>query len=83
LESIRTARRFDFDTEIAVRLVWAGVRPVNLPAPVRYPSRQQGGITHFHYLRDNTLLVWTHARLILGMIVRIPKLLRFRKEWKC
>jgi len=29
-------RRFDFDVEAVVRLCWRGVRPVNLPAPVRY-----------------------------------------------
>ena len=27
MESIRTGRRFDFDTELVVRLFWAGVRP--------------------------------------------------------
>src|ERR1700676_4130339 len=29
-------RRFDFDVEAVVRLCWRGVRPLNLPAPVRY-----------------------------------------------
>jgi glycosyltransferase involved in cell wall biosynthesis len=29
-------RRFDFDVEAVVRLCWRGVRPINLPAPVRY-----------------------------------------------
>lgn len=79
LESIRTARRFDFDTEIAVRLYWAGVRPVNLPVAVRYPPREQGGVTHFRYLRDNLLLVATHARLTLGMLARLPRLWRLRQ----
>src|SRR5688572_4868383 len=32
----RGGRRYDFDTEAAVRLVWAGVPPTNLAAPVRY-----------------------------------------------
>jgi len=31
-------RRFDFDVEAVVRLCWAGVKPVNLPSPVRYFS---------------------------------------------
>ena len=32
-------RRFDFDVEVAVRLCWRGLRPRNLPAPVRlFPS---------------------------------------------
>ena len=32
----RWMRRFDFDVEAVVRLCWRGVRPINLPAPVRY-----------------------------------------------
>jgi hypothetical protein len=49
-------RRYDFDAEAAVRLVWAGLRPVNLDAPVRYFSRAEGGVSHFRYGRDNVLL---------------------------
>lgn len=78
LRSISTARRFDFDTEIAIRLVWAGVRPINVPVPVFYPPRSQGGVTHFNYLRDNWLLAQTHLRLFAGMLLRSPQLL-FRR----
>ena len=82
MESLRTARRFDFDTELAVRLYWSGVEPINLPAPVRYPAKTDGGVTHFHYLRDNLLLVGTHTRLFFGMLRRIPQLAqrRFRSR---
>lgn len=79
LESIRTARRFDFDTEIAVRLCWRGVRPINVPTRVTYPPREAGGVTHFRYLRDNLLLVATHIRLFFGMLVRLPWLLARRR----
>ena len=65
-------RRFDFDVEAAVRLCWQGVRPVNLPAPVRYYSVGEGGVSHFRYLRDNVLLTWMHTRLVLGALVRLP-----------
>ena len=82
MESIRTARRFDFDTELAVRLVWQGVRPLNLPAPVAYPARQAGGVTHFRYLRDNWLLMRTHIRLFQGMLVRLPALLAQKRRWR-
>jgi hypothetical protein len=81
LDSIRTARRFDFDTELAVRLYWRGVRPINVPAPVRYPPREEGGVTHFRYLRDNVLLAGTHTRLFFGMLMRLPRLLALRKKW--
>jgi hypothetical protein len=68
-------RRFDFDVEAAVRLCWHGVRPVNLPAPVRYFSAAEGGISHFRYLRDNVLLTWMHLRLFAGFVLRLPLLL--------
>ena len=68
-------RRFDFDPEAAVRLAWAGVPPVNLPAPVRYFTPEEGGVSHFNYLRDNTLLTWMHTRLFLGFLARLPVLL--------
>ena len=70
----RFMRRFDFDPEAAVRLCWAGVKPVNLDAPVRYLSASEGGVSHFRYLRDNTLLTWMHTRLFLGFVLRLPLL---------
>lgn len=76
----RWMRRFDFDIEAAVRLCWAGVRPVNLDAPVKYLLAGEGGVSHFNYLRDNVLLTWMHTRLMLGFVLRLPLLLaqRFR-----
>ena len=70
----RFMRRFDFDPEAVVRLCWAGVRPLNLDAPVRYFRADQGGVSHFRYLRDNTLLTWMHTRLFLGFLLRLPRL---------
>lgn len=71
----RWMRRFDFDPEAVVRLCWRGVRPINLPAPVKYFSPDQGGVSHFNYLRDNLLLTWMHARLFAGFVLRLPVLL--------
>jgi len=68
-------RRFDFDPEAVVRLCWRGVRPVNLPAPVRYYRTEEGGVSHFRYLRDNALLTWMHLRLLAGFVLRLPLLL--------
>ncbi|MDO5623713.1 MAG: glycosyltransferase family 2 protein [Pseudomonadota bacterium] len=70
----RFMRRFDFDPEAAVRLAWAGVPPLNLPAPVRYFTAEEGGVSHFKYLRDNTLLTWMHTRLFAGFLLRLPLL---------
>ncbi len=79
----RGGRRFDFDTEAAVRLAWAGVPTQNLPAPVRYFSRAEGGVSHFHYLRDNVTLGWMHIRLLVELLfLRWPALLRHRRRWR-
>jgi glycosyltransferase involved in cell wall biosynthesis len=75
------ARRFDFDAEIAVRLAWQGVPMINLPTPVRYLSREEGGVSQFRYGRDNALLTWMHARLLVGAALRLPLLLW--RRWSC
>lgn len=68
-------RHFDFDPEAVVRLCWRGIKPINLPAPVRYYDRTEGGVSHFRYLRDNLLLTWMHTRLFLGFVIRLPILI--------
>jgi glycosyltransferase involved in cell wall biosynthesis len=78
MESSRWMRRFDFDAEAAVRLCWKGFRPINLPTPVRYFRPEQGGVSHFNYVRDNLLLTWMHARLLAGFVPRLPAVLRWR-----
>ena len=79
----RGGRRYDFDTEAAVRLGWAGVPLHNLIAPVRYFSRAEGGVSHFHYVRDNATLVWMHTRLITELLMwRWPAVLRLSRHWR-
>ena len=79
----RGGRRYDFDTEAAVRLCWAGVPPCNLPAPVRYFSPAEGGVSHFRYGRDNLTLAWMHTRLIAELILRRwPALAAHRRRWQ-
>lgn len=75
MQANRFMRRFDFDPEAVVRLCWAGVRPINIDAPVRYFRADEGGVSHFNYLRDNTLLTWMHTRLFLGFLMRLPLLI--------
>jgi glycosyltransferase involved in cell wall biosynthesis len=67
--------RMDFDTEIAVRLVWRGLPVANLPTRVTYP---ENGLSHFRMFRDNLRISAMHARLLLGMLLRTPRLLRRR-----
>lgn len=75
MQGQRWMRHFDFDPEAVVRLCWRGVRPVNLTATVRYYRADEGGVSHFRYLRDNVLLTWMHTRLFAGFVLRLPVLL--------
>lgn len=80
LAETRRARGFDFDPEVAVRMFWAGVPAVNLPAPCRYFARGEGGVSHFHYARDNAKLVWLHTRLLVQLVLwRWVAVLRARR----
>jgi glycosyltransferase involved in cell wall biosynthesis len=78
MQRTRWMRRFDFDAEAAVRLSWRGVPAVNLPAPVRYFRPDEGGVSHFHYGRDNVLLTSMYLRLFLGFGIRLPWLIARR-----
>ncbi len=52
--------RMDFDPELTVRLVRAGVPVVNVPTAVCYP---EDGISHFRLVRDNLRIAWAYLRL--------------------
>ncbi len=75
MQSSRWMRRFDFDVEVVVRLVWSGLRPINIDAPVKYFSAEEGGVSHFKYGRDNVLLTGMHIRLFGAFLLRLPLLI--------
>lgn len=79
MEKNHWMRRFDFDPEAAVRLCWRNVTPINIPAPVKYLRADEGGVSHFNYLRDNVLLTWMHTRMFIGFLLRLPILI-WRKQ---
>ncbi len=70
-------QRMNFDTDILVRLVWDGVKVVNLGTRVGYPS---DGVSHFRLWRDNVLITRMHATLFFGMLLRLPVLLG--RKWR-
>ena len=72
------ADHMDFDIEIAVRLVWAGVPIVNVPTRVRYLPAAEGGVSHFRLFRDNVAISWMHTRLVVGSI--LWRLVRLRRR---
>ena len=65
MAATRYMRGFDFDPEAALRLARLGIPVINLAAPVRYLRRDQGGVSHFRYARDNLKLAWMYTRLLL------------------
>lgn len=73
----RPGKRMDFDTEIMVRLYWAGTDSRFLKTRVIYPP---DGLSHFDALRDNLRISWMHTRLFFGMLPRIPSLLARRRK---
>lgn len=78
VERVPLGRRMEFDIEVLVRLVWRGVRIVNVPVRVTYPA---DGVSHFRMWRDNALISGMHARLFAGMLLRAPLLLARKFRW--
>lgn len=78
MEEQRWMRRFDFEPEAAVRLCWHGLRPIRMRAPVKYFTADEGGVSHFNYVRDNARLAWMNLRLLVEFAVRLPGLLAGR-----
>lgn len=75
IDRVRLSTRMNFDIEILVRLAWAGVSMQNLGTRVTYP---EGGVSHFHMLKDNLRISATHTQLVFGMLLRLPQLLHRR-----
>jgi len=71
--------RMDFDIEILVRLHWRGLRIINLPTRVHYPS---DGVSHFKVWLDNVLISRLHTVLFFGMLWRGPQGFAPQKIWK-
>lgn len=79
LSKIKGGRGFDFDTQMVVRLIWAGFSPLNVPTKVFY-RYDNGGVSHFRYFKDNLLLIRVHAQLLARSIMMFPRFLCFPKR---
>jgi glycosyltransferase involved in cell wall biosynthesis len=60
LDRVCWGDRMDFDPELVIRLVRAGVPVVNVPTAVRYP---EGGVSHFRMVEDNFRIAGSYVRL--------------------
>jgi len=76
----KVGARMDFDTEIIVRLHWRGVSTRWIDTHVTYPS---DGVSHFRMVLDNVRMISLHVRLTLGMLLRLPTLLRRNVARRC
>jgi glycosyltransferase involved in cell wall biosynthesis len=63
--------RMDFDIEIIVRLYWRGQPLRWIGTRVTYPV---DGVSHFRLFKDNVRMVALQIRLMLGMLLRLPRL---------
>jgi glycosyltransferase involved in cell wall biosynthesis len=60
IEGCSTGDRMDFDPELIIRLVRAGIPVVNIPTAVQYPEQ---GVSHFRMVEDNLRIAWAYLRL--------------------
>ena len=65
--------RMGFDIEVLVRQYWQGVHVLSEPVKVYYPA---DGISNFRAIRDNLRISFSFSRLFLGMLIRLPILLK-------
>jgi len=78
LERFEFGYQMDFDTEILVKAVWDDVSIIFIDTKVQYFD---DGTSHFHYMRDNLILIKLHTGLMLRSFLILPGLLlrRMRK----
>lgn len=66
------ARRFDFEIEALVRLLWGGLEVLSVPVGVWYPQPGERRVTHFRPVLDNLRLSLLHARLVARRLLPWP-----------
>ena len=69
IDGRQLGRRMDFDIEIMVRMIWAGVHIRPVPVRVVYPA---GNTSNFAMLRDNVRISWMHTKLVVEGLLRLP-----------
>ncbi len=69
-------RRYNFEVEVIVRAIWAGLEISEVPIKVEYADR----VTHFHPFKDNARISWTYTRLVLRNFLPLPHKLLFGKK---
>ncbi len=71
----KVCSRMDFDSDIIVRLYWAGVPVINVYTKVRYDESIP---SHFDLWNDNIRISKMHARLFFGMLTQLHRILKLK-----
>jgi glycosyltransferase involved in cell wall biosynthesis len=72
LLQLRLSRvRYDFEIEVLVKSVWAGVGVESVPVSVHYPPGKER-ISHFHKVVDNYRLTVLHTALVTRRLLPVP-----------
>ena len=74
-------RRYDFEVEILVRGVWAGLSITNTDIPVHYSDETQKA-SHFDPFRDNARISWTYTQLVIRNFLPWPHKVLFNAGGK-
>ena len=77
LGSRRVGARMDFDPEVMVRLIWAGVPVFFVPVRVAYP---EGNVSSFDLLGDNWRITKMHTRLVFALPWHARQIIRNRRR---
>lgn len=64
--------RMGYDIDILVHMIWLGTPVISAGVKVSYPK---DGISNFRAVRDNLRISGTYARLVIGMVFRLPLLI--------
>ena len=79
------ARRFEWEVEVLVRGIWAGIPVQDLPCRVWYPPQEER-VTAFRPFWDNARISWLNTRLVAERLLWpprwIPRWRRPRDSWK-
>jgi predicted LPLAT superfamily acyltransferase len=78
LQNSNVGKRMDFDTEIMVKLFWAGTAVLMLPVKVTYP---RDNISNFDVIKDNVRITKMHTKLVFKMLFNVKSILMNRPNY--
>src|SRR5262249_27039737 len=73
LQNLRfRTRRYDFEIEVLIRLLWKGVKPREVEVEVHYPESSER-VTHFRKGWDNLRISLLNTALVVVMLFQVKR----------